>query len=253
MSGVGTYTTAAIVRAAATAHGFEDTDATLMTAFDDLLFSFACGTIDAAMLVAHGRKTIHPEDFASLAKLRTMLFRPLTQSSNRGKGLVGGTTHTGSYFSPGEAVDQTAYLYSNDSVAGGHGASTSSDDLARTGLQYHSITGGSAGTSTSKSKSGNNWWTLPIDSVTRILREYRTRFNTDLRVTDAAKLYVRATLQTNMDAVLQEASVRSRSRSRSRSGSKGTSRSRGTGRTRVLSGAALRRAAEGHVLLLVPA
>lgn len=256
MSGIGTFTTTSVIRAAAAAHGFDETDAGAPATFDDLLFTFACGTIDAALLVAHGRKTIQPEDFASLAKLHAMFSTPLTPGSrsSRRKAMTGGTTNTGSYYSPGNEIDQTAYMYEGDPTVG-HGGSTTlpySDDSARSGLYYHSMTGG-GGTSTSTSKvkskskvksrsrngsgsgSRSDAWTLPSESVTRLLREYRLRFNTDLRVTDAAKLYMRATLQSNMDAILGEAARRASSKSRN---------------TR-LTAAALKRAADGHVLVLV--
>lgn len=232
MSGVGSYTTASVVKAAATAFGYDETDPGVLATFDDVLFSIACSIIDAALLVAHGRKTIHPEDFASLAKLHAMFSTP--RSSRRHQ--VGGTSNTGSYYSPGDTIDQTAYMYEGDPSAGGHGGSTTTDDLARTGLSYHSI--GGAG-----SKIRNRGWVLPSEGVTRILREYRLRFNTDLRMTDAAKLYMRATLQSNMDALLQEVS---KNKSKSKSKSMGRSRFR-----RVLTSSALRRASESHVLVLV--
>lgn len=223
------YATASAVRSAAACFGYADTDAGALAAFDDLLFAIACSIIDAALLVAHGRKTIHPEDFASLAKLHAMFSKPRSRSSRRS--MTGGTTHTGSYFSPGDLVDQTAYMYEGDPSAGGHGGSTTADDEARTGLLYHSI-GGARG------------WTLPGESVTKILREYRLRFNTDIRMTDAAKMYMRATLQANMDAVLLETS-------KSRSKSKTRVRSNSSIRKVVLTSSALRRAFESHVLTLV--
>lgn len=77
-------------------------------------------------------------------------------------------------------------------------------------------------------------WSLPAESVTRMLREYRLRFNTDVRMTDPAKLYMRACLQANMDAVLTQAVSRSSSKSKSMR----------------LTTSALKRAADGHVLVL---
>lgn len=246
MSKSSSYTTIAMVRAAAAAHGFTDTDVSVHSTFDALLFAFACGTIDATLLVAHGRKTIQPEDFASLVKLHNMLSGPLASSvrssrlSKQSK-QSGGTTNTGSYYSPGDAIDQTAYLYAGASATEGHGGSTTDveADTARTGLMYNSI--GGASITKSRSRSRNTAWTLPTEAVTRILREYRLRFNADVRMTDAAKLYMRGTLQTNMDAVLYRASQK-----------KNTS-SKGKSKTFNLTSPALKRAFDGHVLVLSPA
>lgn len=222
--GTGSYTTAVTVQSAVLAHGFTGVDESVHTTFDEFLFSFACGTIDAALLVARGRKTIQPEDFASLAKLNIMLSTPLpaTRSSRQS----GGTTNTGSYYSPGDAIDHTAYLYDGNYSAGGHGGSTTNvgDDSARSGLLYHSISGGSS----------KRAWSIPSESLSRLLREYRIRFNTDLRVTDPAKLYMRNMLQANMDAVLHRASGKFGGRSK----------------TMRLTSTALKRAREGHVLVL---
>lgn len=241
MSADGTYTTASVLRDAAASHGFTETDASVHTTFDNILFSLACGTIDAASLVAHGRKTIQPEDFASLAKLYDMFSRPLSSSmrssrqvrsrvskKSRQSRQSGGTTNTGSYYSPSDVIDQRAYLYED---TGEHGGSSTDvgGDYARTGLMYHSIVGGAS-----------NSWGLSMDTVTKILRDYRNRFSTDLRVTDPAKMYMKSTLQTNMDAVLHRALS-------SKKSSKGKSKSLN------LTAAALRRAADGHVLMLVPA
>lgn len=242
MSANGMYTTTAVVQAAAHAHGFTDIDAGAHNVFDELLFKYASGTIDAALLVAHGRKTIQPEDFASLAKLFDMFSRPMQSTSKLSKQSrqSGGTTNTGSYYSPGDIIDQTAYMFEGDARADGHGGSTTDTgyDMARSGLVHHDIAGGSSESrSRSRSRAKSHAWSIPVETVSRILREYRLRFNTDLRVTDSAKLYVRGTLQTNMDAVISRACTSKRSKSK--------------GRSMILTAAALRRASDRHVLLLV--
>ncbi|MEW5315070.1 MAG: hypothetical protein WDW38_006522 [Sanguina aurantia] len=204
-------------------------------------------TINAALLVAHGRKTIQPEDFAALAKLHSMFSAPLAPKSrssrqrprSRSMGMTGGdNVSTGSYFNTADSVDRAAYLSAADQDAGGHGGSTSDlmPDYARSALDYYalspvtpSLTGGASKGKARSSKSATRW-SLPSESVTRVLREYRLRFNTDVRMTGAAKLYLRAAIKSNIDAVLDA----------TRTSSKGVR----------LTSSALKRASDGHVLVL---
>lgn len=239
MSGVGSYTTAQAIRSAAAAHGYSQADDNVSPTFDRLLFNIASGTIDAALLVAHGRKTIQPEDFAALAKLSSMFSAPLSPKTSSGhprsRSMIGGTSLPGSYFNPtNDAADIGAYGL----LSAGHGGSTTvvDHDLARTSLPYHAITpvthsllvGGAS--KRVRSVKSNSRWSLPTESVIRVLREYRLRFNTDVRMTGAAKLYLQAAIKSNIDAVLDAARTASKSPR--------------------LTSSALKRASDGHVLVL---
>lgn len=250
MSGVGSYTTAQAVRSAAAAHGYSVADDNVSPAFDRLLFNIASGTIDAALVVAHGRKTIQPEDFAALAKLNSMFSVPMSSKSRASRGISrprshsmtgGDPTNPGSYYNPGNPVDRDAYQMPGVDDTGGHGGSTNDVDpnYARSGLDAYalspyqpSLRGGASGASKrTRSKSTASEWSLPSESVTRVLREYRLRFNTDVRITGAAKLYLRAAIKSNIDAVLDA----------TRTSSKGVR----------LTSSALKRASDGHVLVLI--
>lgn len=245
MSGVGSYTTAQAVRSAAAAHGYSEADVKVSSAFDRLLFNIASGTIDAALLVAHGRKTIQPEDFAALAKLHSMFSAPLAPKSRSSRSLprarsrsvmTGGNVNTMSYYTPSDATDRMAY----DAGTGGHGGSTTDlsaglarDDLLTSAISPLQMGGAKTGKGTSRaSKNGKvaARWSLPSESITRVLREYRLRFHTDVRMTGPAKQYLNAAIKSNIDAVLEATRTASKS-------------------VRLTS-SAFRRASAGHVLVL---
>lgn len=248
MSGKGRKIADLAMRQAFEAHGYSGTDEEADVMFEDLLFTFSSAIIDAVLLVANGRKTIQPEDFAALSKLHALLSDPITmraRSAKTNRVMRGGTSLPQTYFDP--EYGSGSYV-PESSATGGHGASTTfsydmngeTQDLARSGLGYSAIGGagksrirsGSRSRSKSKVSSSSIFkWSIPADNISKILREYRSRFNNDVRVTDAAKLYLRATIKLNIDAVLDAARTSSKS-------------------TR-LTIASLRKAADRHVLLLV--
>lgn len=244
--------TSLAIRQAFEAHGYSGTDEEANMMFEDLQFTFSCAIIDAVLLVANGKKTIQPEDFVVLSKLHTLLSDPMTMRVRSHKVdhvMRGGTSLPLTYFDP--TYGSGVYIQESQATQG-HGGSTTFNDplegeaLARSALAYSAIggAGASAGKSKSKSKSKTGprskskisssaifRWHIPSDNISKMLREYKSRFNKDVRITDAAKLYLRAMIKLNMDSVLDSA----------RSSSKST-------RLTVTS---LRRAVDRHVLLLV--
>lgn len=231
MIGGGSYATHQVVGQAIIAHGYTTVDDLVPVHVDRLLFTFARGTLDAASLVAHGRKTLQPEDFAALSRLHSMFSSPVIprsrthNSKSRSKDrsslarLTGGTTLPGAYFNALDAIDSAAYTTTASPGSGGSTGIGLDVDEARSALPYSSHVG------------GGSRWALPSDAVARLLREYRTRTNNDIRVTDSAKLYLRSAIQSNLDAVLDSARAASP-------------------KSTKLTTSALQRAADGHILVL---
>lgn len=248
------FATSATLEAAARAHGFRSVAADASVKFDAMLLRLTRGLLEPAALVSSHR-TIQPEHFASLRRIKALLVDGSDATSRRsGRPQRGGHAETvlpvrffdaaGPQVGGCTTMLPPRYFNAAGPQIGGHGGH---GDMIRQEMvsTFPRQQGGSGGAEARAAiastfpatllaqAGGGASWALPDDALARVLREYRARVG-DVRISEPARRYLAAFLVRNTDRVLHDAA---------RGAAKRASDGKGKPQGRRLTGAAIDRAA----------